>query len=204
MATLVPEGYSLDLMKKYASHFLRPPHTTFSTSPSSVADAREPERLARQAKAAQVAEDYYNLVSPLYEQGWGQRFHYTPLTPGLSIQESMTVYEREFARIAGLKRGMRVLDLGCGVGGPARSIARLVGCEVVGVSNTPWHVERGEALTREEGLEGLVGFVEGDYMVCLFFSFVLFWFYALVSCPVGAWSSSVVVMVRGWLTLMCG
>lgn len=34
-----------------------------------------------------------------------------------------------------LKPGMRVLDVGCGVGGPAREIARFVDVEIVGANN---------------------------------------------------------------------
>lgn len=165
MAALRPKDYSFDRMKKYAAHFSRDPSGAFSTDPATVSDVREEERLARQRKAAVVASDYYDLVTPLYEEGWGQRFHYTPLTPGLSIAESMTAYEKEFARIAGLQKGMTVLDLGCGIGGPARTFARTVGCRIVGITNNAWHIERGEALTREAGLEKLVSFVKGDYMV---------------------------------------
>jgi SAM-dependent methyltransferase len=37
------------------------------------------------------------------------------------------------ARILGTQREHRVVDLGCGVGGPARRLATLVGCRVIGV-----------------------------------------------------------------------
>ena len=95
----------------------------------------------------------------------GQQFHYTPLTPGLSIGESMTAYEKTFAELARLKKGMRVLDLGCGIGGPARTIAATVGCNIVGITNSAWHVERGTVLTEQAGMEKLVTFVHGDFCV---------------------------------------
>lgn len=169
MATLIPENYSFDRVKKYAAHFSHDPSGALSDDPvaAAVTDVTEDERLARQRKAAAVASDYYDFVTPLYEQGWGQRFHYAPLAPGLSIAESMTAYEKDFARIAGLERGMKVLDLGCGIGGPARTYAKLVGCHIVGITNNGWHIERGRALTREAGLENLVSFVQGDYNVCI-------------------------------------
>ena len=40
---------------------------------------------------------------------------------------------REIGALAGLEPGMRVLDLGSGLGGPARTMAAEFGCEVVGV-----------------------------------------------------------------------
>lgn len=88
------------------------------------------------------------------------------MTPGLSIRESMTAYEKTYAKMARLKKGMRVLDLGCGIGGPARTIASTVGCKVVGITNNEWHVERGTALTKKAGLEDMVEFVHGDFLVC--------------------------------------
>ncbi|KAK3687185.1 S-adenosyl-L-methionine-dependent methyltransferase [Podospora appendiculata] len=184
MASLLPEDYSLDRMRRYYAHFSPTPMTPTSkirTDAATIGMTTEAARLERQRKAAQVAEDYYDLVSPMYENGWGQRFHYTPLTPGLSISDSMTAYEKEFARITGLKKGMRVLDMGCGVGGPARSFAQLVGVEVVGITNSKWHVERGQALTKEAGLEGQVTFVQGDYMDASFDA--AYAFEALCYCP---------------------
>jgi cyclopropane fatty-acyl-phospholipid synthase-like methyltransferase len=77
----------------------------------------------------------------------------------------MTAYEKTFAGLARLTQGMRVLDLGCGIGGPARTIAAAVGCSIVGITNSAWHVERGTALTEEAGLGDLVTLVEGDFLV---------------------------------------
>jgi len=95
----------------------------------------------------------------------GQQFHYTPLTPGMSIRESMTAYEKTFAEIARLKEGMTVLDLGCGIGGPARTIASTIGCSIVGITNNAWHVERGTALNKQAELDHMVTLVEGDFLV---------------------------------------
>jgi len=37
------------------------------------------------------------------------------------------------ARLTGTRRGQVVVDLGCGIGGPARRLARLFGCRVIGI-----------------------------------------------------------------------
>jgi cyclopropane fatty-acyl-phospholipid synthase-like methyltransferase len=89
------------------------------------------------------------------------------MTPGLSIKESMTAYEKLLAGEARLEKGMRVLDLGCGRGGPARTIASLVGCNIVGITNSEWHAARGTTLNKKAGLDHLITAVHGDYLVVI-------------------------------------
>ncbi|OIW34669.1 S-adenosyl-L-methionine-dependent methyltransferase [Coniochaeta ligniaria NRRL 30616] len=165
MADLAPDDYSLERVKQNNSHFSHDPKTGhFVLDPSTLRTTTVDKKQARDQRAAKLAEEYYDFVSPMYEQGWSQNFHYTPLSPGLSIADSMTKYEQDFAKIAGLKKGMKVLDLGCGVGGPARNLARHLGCEIVGVTNNAWLVERGQALTETANLNHLVKHVLGDFM----------------------------------------
>jgi len=61
-----------------------------------------------------------------------------------------------------LTQGMTVLDIGSGLGGPARQIARSSGCTVVGVDITPAYVDAAQALTRTAGLDNQVSFVCSD------------------------------------------
>jgi len=63
-----------------------------------------------------------------------------------------------------LKPGMRVLDVGCGVGGPARQIATFADVNVVGLNNNPFQVGRARRYTQQMGLEKQVQFVTGDFM----------------------------------------
>jgi ubiquinone/menaquinone biosynthesis C-methylase UbiE len=55
-----------------------------------------------------------------------------------------------------------VLDLGAGLGGPARWLASHVGCHVVCVDITPEYCEAAEALTEFTGLTSLVEVRQGD------------------------------------------
>lgn len=59
---------------------------------------------------------------------------------------------------------MRVLDVGCGVGGPAREIARFTDARIVGVNNNAFQVERARKYTTKAGLDGQVEFVKGDFL----------------------------------------
>jgi ubiquinone/menaquinone biosynthesis C-methylase UbiE len=66
------------------------------------------------------------------------------------------------ARLAQLKPGMRVLDVGGGLGGPARTLAAELGCRVVVVDLTQSYVETGRRLTARLGLADRVSHVLGD------------------------------------------
>jgi ubiquinone/menaquinone biosynthesis C-methylase UbiE len=52
--------------------------------------------------------------------------------------------------------GMRLLDIGCGLGGPARFFAAERACRVTGIDLTPEFVEAAEHLTRLVGIDGAV------------------------------------------------
>lgn len=58
-----------------------------------------------------------------------------------------------------LGTGTTVLDVGSGLGGPARQIARATGCDVVGVDITAAYVDAARTLTKSAGLAGQVRFL---------------------------------------------
>ena len=64
----------------------------------------------------------------------------------------------------GLRPGMRVLDVGCGVGGPAREIAQFTDAQIIGLNNNDFQIQRARKYTKRAGLEGQVTFVKGDFM----------------------------------------
>jgi len=59
---------------------------------------------------------------------------------------------------------MRVLDVGCGVGGPAREIAQFSDVRIVGLNNNEFQLQRAIKYARKAGLEDQVTFVKGDFM----------------------------------------
>ena len=68
----------------------------------------------------------------------------------------------EFFEKLGLKSGMHVLDIGSGLGGPARFAAQAYGCQVTGIDLTPEYVEVANALARRVGLDNRVSYVCGS------------------------------------------
>ncbi|MGH3782992.1 MAG: SAM-dependent methyltransferase, partial [Pseudonocardiaceae bacterium] len=61
-----------------------------------------------------------------------------------------------------LRPGLRVLDVGSGLGGTARYLAQRHGVEVTGVDLTPEYVQVATSLTRRTGLADLVQFRQGS------------------------------------------
>lgn len=68
----------------------------------------------------------------------------------------------EIADALSVGPGSTVLDIGCGLGGPARALAEMVGCHVVGVDLTPAFCEAAAAMSGWTGLDGLTSFRVGD------------------------------------------
>lgn len=65
-------------------------------------------------------------------------------------------------RRAGLAPEMRVLDIGGGLGGPARTLAMEIGCHVTVLDLTEEYCRVGEMLTARTGLRDRVSFQQGN------------------------------------------
>lgn len=68
----------------------------------------------------------------------------------------------ELADLAGVTKAMRVLDVGAGLGGPARLLARRYGCRVTALDLTEEYCRVAQALTELTGLSDLVEVRQGD------------------------------------------
>ncbi len=68
----------------------------------------------------------------------------------------------ELARAAGLDAAKRVLDVGSGVGGTSRCLAKEFGCRVTGIDLTEEYCRAAELLTAKIGLADLVDYRQGD------------------------------------------
>lgn len=69
---------------------------------------------------------------------------------------------RALARYAGLEAGLHVLDLGSGIGGPARTLAAEFGADVTGIDLTPGFVDAARRLSARLGLAEHTRFVHGS------------------------------------------
>jgi len=107
---------------------------------------------------------YYDGATELYEYGWAQSFHFSRFYKGEAFLASLARHEHYLAAQMSLRPGMRVLDVGCGVGGPAREIAQFTDTQIVGLNNNDFQIQRARKYTQKAGLEGQVTFVKGDFM----------------------------------------
>ena len=75
---------------------------------------------------------------------------------------------RDLAHAAGLTAGLKVLDVGCGIGGPARTLAAEFGCQVTGVDLTAEFVRAAQMLTARLGMAAVCHFIEASATALLF------------------------------------
>lgn len=118
----------------------------------------------RKSQYTTMINSYYDLVTDFYEYGWGQSFHFAPRFRGESFAASLARHEHYLALRLGLRPDMRVLDVGCGVGGPMRAIARFSGAHVTGVNNNDYQIGRGREHNRRAGLADRCEFLKADFM----------------------------------------
>ena len=74
----------------------------------------------------------------------------------------------EFADQLGLRPGLELLDIGSGIGGPARYFVHHRKCRVTGIDLTDEYVRVAGALTERAGLGGGVKFVQGSALALPF------------------------------------
>jgi ubiquinone/menaquinone biosynthesis C-methylase UbiE len=68
----------------------------------------------------------------------------------------------ELARAAGLDAAKHVLDVGCGVGGTSRCLAKEFGCRVTGIDLTDEYCRVAAMLSAKTGLAHLINYRQGD------------------------------------------
>ncbi|XP_027113766.1 cycloartenol-C-24-methyltransferase 1-like isoform X2 [Coffea arabica] len=122
----------------------------------------------RKANYSDMVNKYYDLVTSFYEYGWGESFHFAARLKGESLKESIKRHEHFLALQLGLKPGQKVLDVGCGIGGPLREIAQFSLTSVTGLNNNEYQISRGKVLNHAAGVERTCDFVKADFMKMTF------------------------------------
>lgn len=106
---------------------------------------------------------FYNLVTDFYEYGWGQSFHFAPRKKGETFNESILRAEYYLAARSGMTDKSKVIDVGCGVGGPMRNIHHFTGADITGVTLSEYQVRVGNKYCAQKGIDDKCRLVQGDF-----------------------------------------
>lgn len=109
-----------------------------------------------QPELLEATRRHYDTITHLYHLLWGEHIHHGYWDAEESTGEAQLNLIRRLAELAGIEPGSHVLDIGCGLGGSSRWLARELGCTVLGITISPVQVETARHLTREAGLENQI------------------------------------------------
>lgn len=118
----------------------------------------------RKGNYTDVVNKYYDLATSFYEYGWGDSFHFAHRYKWETLRESLLRHEHFLALKMGLRPEHKVLDVGCGIGGPLRNIAAFSGASITGLNNNEFQVSRGEEINRKTGHHDRCNFIKADFM----------------------------------------
>ena len=113
---------------------------------------------------AETAREYYDICSHLMIYGWGESLHFAPLVSSESLDESKLRHQRLMIDKLDLRPGMSVIDVGCGIGGPMRTVVREAGVRVTGINSSKVQLARARSLNAEAGLGDMIDYAEASFM----------------------------------------
>ena len=125
-------------------------------------EAKDAEGKVREQPS--LVSRYYDVVTQFYEYAWGQSFHFSSRRKGDNLRASQDRQEQGVGELLRLKPGMRVADVGCGVGGPLVTIGKSTGASIVGLNFNAHQIARGEQLVRQAGLDSTCSFLHANFM----------------------------------------
>jgi len=117
----------------------------------------------RQKEYKTLVDTFYDLVTDFYEYGWSRSFHFAPRKVDEPFQSSLLRLESKLADSLEIDAESKVLDVGCGVGGPMRNIHRMTKSDITGVTINQYQVDKGNRYCKEEGIEEKTRSIIGDF-----------------------------------------
>jgi tocopherol O-methyltransferase len=109
-----------------------------------------------------AVRDHYDRLSAYYRALWGEHIHHGYWEDGETPSRAQVQLVERLAERARIPHGGRVLDVGCGVGGPALWLARNLGCTVLGLTISPVQARMAAEKALAEGLGRLARFEVAD------------------------------------------
>ncbi|XP_052196881.1 LOW QUALITY PROTEIN: probable tocopherol O-methyltransferase, chloroplastic [Diospyros lotus] len=182
--SLVVRNTSLSTCRPLLGRWIQTPGRTSGIAaktrrPTAVAGASstmKPAPRARQEEEdkrlkEQIAE-FYDESSGIWEEIWGDHLHhgfYEPATANLSVdhrsaQIRMIEEALRFAALSDdpMNAPKSIVDVGCGIGGSSRYLARKYEAQCQGITLSPVQAQRAQALAAAQGLADKVSFQVAD------------------------------------------
>lgn len=111
-----------------------------------------------------TAPSFYHLATDFYEFGWCKSLHFCRFSHEEDFLQAIARHEHYLAYRIGIKEGMSVLDAGCGLGGPAREIAKFTNAHITGLNNSDYQIEKARRYTSQAGLQDKVSYRKGSFV----------------------------------------
>lgn len=107
---------------------------------------------------------YYECITSVYRHFWGDCYHFALFRDRESRTDALAATEHMIADEGRFRPGMDVLDVGCGLGGPALNIAAYSGVSITGVDLCEHHVRIASERALARKMQDRVSFRVGDGM----------------------------------------
>lgn len=106
-----------------------------------------------------LVNHYYDLVTDIYEFGWGSMFHFAPRHQSESFRSLLLRHEHKLADRLSLAPGIQLLDVRHWVVG---TLARNFGASFAGINKNAYQIKRAKVPTRDA--QSLCRFIHCDHM----------------------------------------
>jgi tocopherol O-methyltransferase len=109
--------------------------------------------------------DHYDKVSPYYSSLWGQHIHHGYWVRGDESKETaQNQLMDHLARLADIKTGARILDIGCGFGGTSLYLAKKFAASTTGITISPVQVQMAREAAAKTDLDASFLLMDAEEM----------------------------------------